>query len=173
MKGNWIPWDCPCGVQFKRRFSRIKQGKEKYCSRECSDTYRVKYNGNDKRIYKAWNKGKVGVQKGRTGKENHFWKGGVSQKNKTERELISRTIEYKKWRKSIFERDDYTCQVCFSKGIIIHANHIKKWSDCVDLRFEIKNGITVCKDCHLKKINWHETEWEIYFITNLKKRNLL
>jgi hypothetical protein len=56
--------------------------------------------------------------------------------------------EYITWRKLVFERDDYTCQMCGERGKELNAHHIKKWPECIELRTELKNGITLCKECH-------------------------
>lgn len=72
---------------------------------------------------------------------NHFnWKGGKKRSLST--------VEYKNWRTSVFERDRYTCQDCGTKKCYIHAHHIKQWKDYPDLRFNINNGLTLCKICH-------------------------
>jgi hypothetical protein len=55
------------------------------------------------------------------------------------------------WRKSIFERDDYTCQKCKIKGGKLNAHHLKSWALFPELRFEISNGITLCVICHRKE----------------------
>ena len=58
------------------------------------------------------------------------------------------TTEYKKWRVSVFERDNFTCQKCGVRGGKLNAHHIKTWRKHPDLRFELSNGITLCEDCH-------------------------
>ncbi|NBU33410.1 hypothetical protein EBS40_02140 [bacterium] len=57
--------------------------------------------------------------------------------------------EYKKWRKLIYKRDNFTCQWpgC-SSNIKLNAHHIYKWSDFPGLRFHPNNGITLCKTHH-------------------------
>ena len=52
------------------------------------------------------------------------------------------------WRKSVFERDGYTCQKCKKIGNKLNAHHIKSWAFFPELRFEISNGITLCVICH-------------------------
>jgi len=55
---------------------------------------------------------------------------------------------YKEWRTAVFERDNFTCKVCGTKGIKLNAHHIEKWADCEESRFDINNGITLCESCH-------------------------
>lgn len=54
------------------------------------------------------------------------------------------------WRKSVFERDNYTCQVCNVRGTYLEADHIKPWAYFPELRFELSNGRTLCRPCHDK-----------------------
>jgi 5-methylcytosine-specific restriction endonuclease McrA len=61
---------------------------------------------------------------------------------------------YVEWRKTVFERDDYTCQHCQQRGGALQAHHIRSWSKYPDLRYEVENGVTLCIACH--KIANHE-----------------
>lgn len=56
--------------------------------------------------------------------------------------------EYADWRKKVFERDDYTCQICKVRGGRLNADHIKDWAAFPLLRFDITNGRTLCVPCH-------------------------
>lgn len=60
------------------------------------------------------------------------------------------TKQYRDWRTSVFNRDDYTCQHCMSIGGELNAHHIKLFSKYVELRYELSNGLTLCVDCHRK-----------------------
>lgn len=55
---------------------------------------------------------------------------------------------YKEWRKKVYARDKFTCRMCGFKGKSMEAHHIKKWAEFPALRFEVTNGITLCKNCH-------------------------
>lgn len=57
------------------------------------------------------------------------------------------SIAYQNWRKAVLERDFYTCQICGCKEDL-HAHHIKHFAKEIDKRFDIDNGITLCKICH-------------------------
>jgi 5-methylcytosine-specific restriction endonuclease McrA len=101
-----------------------------------------------KKIGTSWNKGKhIFYNKGAL---NNNRKGGITPIN----EKIRTSVEYKLWRKAVFERDNYTCVWCFEKGGILHADHIKPFAYYPELRFAIDNGRTLCKSCHEKTDTW-------------------
>jgi hypothetical protein len=100
-----------------------------------------------------WNKGLKGVQKGYwtnkkrlsfTGKNNPNWKGGITPVH----QQIRQSLEYKLWRRAVFERDNYICIWCGNRGGKLNADHIKPFAYYPELRFAIDNGRTLCKSCH-------------------------
>lgn len=91
----------------------------------------------------------------RSGANCRFWKGGVSGKNRTERQNFESTVEYRQFRREVFARDKYTCQICGDttyKGhkIKIQLDHIKPFSLFPELRMDKTNVRTVCVPCHYK-----------------------
>lgn len=94
--------------------------------------------------------------------ENHWnWKGGSG---KSLRKKIMDTAMYRLWRQSVYERDNWTCSSCDTRGGKLHADHIKPFhkiiSDnqitsvqeskmCAEL-WDVFNGRTLCVSCHMK-----------------------
>jgi 5-methylcytosine-specific restriction endonuclease McrA len=87
----------------------------------------------------------------RNREKSHNWQGGKT----SEAKLIRRSAAWGKWRKAVFERDNYTCQHCGArsekgKPVELHPHHIKQFAHFPELRFEISNGLTLCQPCHKK-----------------------
>jgi 5-methylcytosine-specific restriction endonuclease McrA len=58
----------------------------------------------------------------------------------------------RKWRNAVFTRDLFTCQKCHRKlhARELEAHHIKSFSVAPELQFDVKNGLTLCHDCHVQ-----------------------
>lgn len=60
--------------------------------------------------------------------------------------------KYRLWREAVFIRDNYKCffndKNCCGK---LEAHHILRWNDFAELRYEVKNGISVCHYHHPRK----------------------
>lgn len=95
------------------------------------------------------------------GERAYHWIDGRSSKN----HCIRTSSEYKLWRKSCFERDNFTCQKCEQYGGELRVHHINNFADFPELRFALDNGITFCKKCHQ---NFHKK----YGIKNNTKEQL-
>lgn len=80
----------------------------------------------------------------RSGPNHWQWKGGITDKNAK----IRASAEYIAWRNAVYERDYWTCQDCKTKPKRIVAHHINPFNDYPELRFEVSNGITLCRRCH-------------------------
>ncbi len=110
-----------------------------------------KSSGDFKKGRKTWNRGlKICLNTGRT----HFKKGLIPWNFKENKEWknneIRSSYQYKQWRRDVYIRDEYTCQKCGHRFIKIVAHHIKGFADYPDLRFDLDNGRTLCRNCHCK-----------------------
>ena len=80
-----------------------------------------------------------------SGSKSYSWKGGITPLNMK----IRTSLKMIKWRKAVFERDNYTCVMCNKRGGYKEADHIKPFAVYKELRFDINNGRTLCKPCHI------------------------
>lgn len=63
--------------------------------------------------------------------------------------MSKRATADRTWRKHVLERDKNTCQRCGTKDYeILTVHHIMAKQYYPNLRHEISNGITLCRDCH-------------------------
>ncbi len=58
----------------------------------------------------------------------------------------------KLWAEEVKTRDGYMCQVCGSEDSP-QAHHIKPKSTNPLMAYDLDNGITVCRDCHMRKFH--------------------
>lgn len=80
------------------------------------------------------------------GDKNWNWKGGVTSENRK----LRQSIEFKEWRKKVFNRDNYTDQKTGTRGAELHPHHILNFAEYPELRFDINNGITLSKESHIE-----------------------
>ncbi|KKL18854.1 hypothetical protein LCGC14_2471360 [marine sediment metagenome] len=74
------------------------------------------------------------------------WKGGIT----LQKRIIRKSFKYKLWRESVFERDNWTCVFCNTRGGNLEPDHIKPFAFFPELRFDVNNGRTLCIECHKK-----------------------
>ena len=183
-----------CNKDTIKHHSEIEKQKNVYCSRKCFADFRRGRNWNN---FVPWNKGKNSVYSKDTleimkqrklghkinsetrkkmslkhiGDKTNLWRGGITGLSF----IIRSSFENNEWRKSIFIRDNYICQKCFTRGGKLHAHHKNKKFSQIFLEFlqnysqfspledketlaklattyrpfwDIDNGQTLCKDCH-------------------------
>jgi hypothetical protein len=76
------------------------------------------------------------------GKNNIFW---IDGRNKYSSKRNNSQL--KTWRKQVWRRDNYKCCVCGDNNKI-NAHHLEGYIHNPKLRYNIENGITLCKKCH-------------------------
>lgn len=147
-----------CGKEFMTHRAWLRKGLVgKYCSRSCASK---NHPSQSKRVVVVCVecKGPFTVKRYRigtakccsikcrqtyTGKSvagslHPKWRGGSSK---------GRPHAAKIWAKKVKGRDKNTCTSCGATGHL-EAHHIKEWSGNEALRYDIRNGETLCITCH-------------------------
>lgn len=81
------------------------------------------------------------------GSKNPQWRGGRKKPDFT----IRRSLDYRLWREAVFSRDDFCCSDCGDRGVYLEADHLLPFAYYPSLRFDVDNGQTVCRSCHLRR----------------------
>ncbi len=175
-----------------RYAGRYAESKKRYMQRWQAE-HRPPLEPSQRKIRIAWNKGKTkltdarvasiaaqqeGRKRGpisekaretmrahaRRGPLNNRWNGGITEENAR----LRQSPEYAAWRRAVYSRDHFTCQACgkkaHGKGTLV-AHHIKPWSTHPDLRFDVANGVTWCRECHASlddAIKNNKRGWDIH-----------
>jgi len=115
---------CICDTEVFTQPAQIKYRSRKTCSRACRSVL-LRKRAEDRRVALGYTKHQLD-------------------------RLARYSPEAERWRKAVFKRDDFTCQVCGLRGAYLEADHILPWAYFSDLRFELTNGRTLCRPCHDK-----------------------
>jgi len=129
----------------------------RFCSHKCVQ----KYGG--RRGIPLSKESRIKMSENMKGDKNHMFVDGSSKRRGAERQSSMRVRE---WRKSVFKRDDYTCQFCGIRpgngiAVKLNADHIVPWSVSREKRFDIDNGRTLCVPCHKEVTReWLRKNWK-------------
>jgi len=155
-----------CNNEVKRTKAEFKNrpSKNYYCSIKCRDISKRTIHGGFKPLTKeckycnkkftitSKNKRTVKYcsiecrqESYKSGEEHHLFKKELSRDYRSRHRLFP---EVAIWRKTIFERDQYICQLCNKKGDKLNAHHFENYSSNKEKRFNIDNGVTLCVKCH-------------------------
>jgi hypothetical protein len=178
MRDQRVTKECErCGTEFKCSPSHAIRRKN--CSRTCANNGRCQNTGrthfkkghkpwstgggykspeHSERMKKAWEDGKFEdrvIDYKETAKKISITQQGVKKEEWsgfriTENKRLRGSSKYAKWRTTVFERDNYACQNCFKNNCYLEAHHIMPWAKYENMRFNINNGITYCRECHIK-----------------------
>ena len=165
-----IPWNkntqiinCQkCGINIE--VSPNKVGIQKFCSKRCGLL------GTKRNLGKRHSLETRELIRKRTpirrGPENNKWQGGITPLYNQ----IRNCSKYNEWRKEIFKNDNYTCVMCGNnesgnnESGNLNAHHITPFAQIIkgfkiktiedalgcDILWWKSNGVTFCKDCHIK-----------------------
>lgn len=93
----------------------------------------------------------------------------------TKKKIMKRNYddpEYKKFRIAVLKRDRFFCQwpgCGSSKRLNVH--HIKTWTHHPGLRYDVSNGVTLCRVCHGRI--WRKEDQYIQLLTLIARRNAI
>lgn len=148
-----------CGITYAKPSKQNTSwwADSSFCSSTCRHKIPVSTETRNKRaVSLLGNRNSLGKN---VGESNNNWKGGITSENNK----IRSSFEYKEWRTSVFKRDSYKCKMASDDCVHeIHAHHILRFSEYPELRFDINNGITLCRNHHPIK-RQHEQELEPFF----------
>lgn len=83
------------------------------------------------------------------GEKTARWNPSLTSFERTEKRRG--VVGYSDWRVQVFQRDGFVCQKCgYAKGGKLAAHHIFSYKTHPDLRIDVDNGITFCRDCHVE-----------------------
>lgn len=136
-----------CGKDILQRLPSGSSYRKKYCDRKCS----AKRTGKTAKKSIEWRQKMSEANKRRIREGRHSWYiDGRTPVNKA----LRKSIDFKVWREAVFSRDNWTCQECNERGGELHPHHIKPFSTHPELRFDVNNGQTLCRKCHIKTESW-------------------
>ena len=77
---------------------------------------------------------------------------------------------YREWRLRVLKRDKFKCQMplCNAKKNL-QVHHIQKWSSASMLRYEVSNGICLCRKCH-QEVTRNEVYYQGLFMDIVRKK---
>lgn len=116
--------------EFCAKISKVTKG-------EKNPFYGKKHSEENLRKMSEGRRGKV------VGPANNLWRGGSTEQN-----FARISYPYYLWRRTVFKRDNFTCQFCFKSGCYLEPHHILRFKDYPEKRYDVSNGISLCKGCH-------------------------
>jgi len=131
-----------CNTSFYPRSQKKKRNKKgelyrnKFCSRKCFNVWQTS-DDNKQSNHPRWKENREEI--------SHIWS----------------TQEWKDWKKQVYERDNHTCQLCFSSEKNLNPHHILYRKDHPELTFDVNNGIVLCRSCH-STVHWKDEKREFY-----------
>lgn len=143
--GSWWKCVCECGTESVKNGSALNLGYSISCG--------CKHRENNAL---------------RRGANHPSWNPDLTDEDRMRKRKV---LENSEWRKDVFERDNYTCKICKERGGVINAHHLDSWHWCKERRFDLDNGVCLCKCCHTEfhkiygnKDNTAEEFFEYYLV---------
>ncbi|MDU3600336.1 MAG: hypothetical protein E7F71_13245 [Clostridium perfringens] len=139
---------------------RLNKQDHFYCSQRCHNIgHGMFYSKENHPLYgtRISEETKIKISKANTGKfigsKSPRWNPELTAEEREKNASRHSEAKYRKWFKAVFEKDNYTCVCCSKKGGEIVSHHLNGWNWCKEQRYDVKNGVTLCKECH---VNFHK-----------------
>ena len=132
-----------CGVEFETKIYELERGKSKFCSKSCA---RLAVSNEISKRFKG--RAKSLEHRMKISKSNKKTKAPLRKQDRDALRDIRKSFEMNEWRRLVFKRDDYTCQLCGIRGGDLNAHHVLSFVNFPKYRLEVDNGITYCEECH-------------------------
>lgn len=114
-----------CHKEIYRKRAVLKKNKNSFCSSGCKN---------------KWESENL------SGINSHHYNENITD---AERVRGRKYYEYRQWRIRVYERDEYTCQICgFDNGGILNAHHLNGYNWDKKNRTNVDNAVTLCELCH-------------------------
>lgn len=103
------------------------------------------------KYYKSWTEFQGGYRcevcslKSRSGENHYLWNTSLTYEDRINKRGIMENVY---WRKSVFEKCDYTCIITKQHGGVLNAHHLNGYNWDVENRFNINNGVCLSKNAH-------------------------
>lgn len=157
-RGRFQTWIlCDCGEWFHG-----DKASKKFCSQDCKYKYMPK-GGKKGKHYPSAQRARIAVcpvcgkefraVKEYAGRPSVYCSKDCWAHRGKKKEPSTWSHEKYVWKKAVFKRDNYTCQVCGSTERL-EAHHIKEKCNFPELQYEVSNGICLCHSCHEKTDNY-------------------
>jgi len=112
-------------------------------------TYRSLDDIRDSRKNQTITKGCIFCFKDYKGSDHHLYKSHLTEEERNSDRNFNPLL--KVWRLDVYERDGFTCRKCGDNiGGNLIAHHILPYALYPELRFDVDNGLTLCKRCHIR-----------------------
>ena len=114
-----------CGKEYTTNPFEYKKGEHHYCSRKCHNEGQKIYN---------------------VGKNNPNWNPELTDEERKDKRKYK---EYEDWRKEVFKKYDYTCQLSGQKGYKLVVHHLNSYHWDKEHRTDVDNGIVITEKLHI------------------------
>lgn len=126
---NHIAWKCKCD-----------------CGKEVNVITASLINGNTKSC------GCLALEKVQAmrGPKHPNWNHDLSKEQREYDNLYRRSWnpEFIEWSYKIKEKDSFKCRKCLKNSKFLESHHILAWLDYPEHRYDLKNGVCLCRTCH-------------------------